>query len=195
MRPARRDTRTDILELAETLFHERGFNGFSYQDIADKLGVKSAAIHYHYPSKADLGVAIIQRMRDLIRRAHDNFETQGTDPRAGLEAYFAYYLQHLCHKCHSICTVGIMAAELNTVPDVMRSEAQGLVRDIHELLTHMLTLGRERGLLTFQGAPKDRAIAVVCTVGGATQFARIAERPDILETAIAQVRLDLGLAA
>ena len=55
------DTATRILDVAERLAQERGFNGFSYADIAVKLGITKAALHYHFASKADLGEALIGR--------------------------------------------------------------------------------------------------------------------------------------
>jgi len=49
----------EILDLAETLIQTRGYSAFSYQDIADSLGIRKASIHYHFPSKTDLGIAVV----------------------------------------------------------------------------------------------------------------------------------------
>ena len=62
------DTRKRILDIAEQLLLSRGFNAFSYQHISSELGVRNAAIHYHFPKKSDLGVALIQRYRRRFRR-------------------------------------------------------------------------------------------------------------------------------
>jgi len=48
------DTKTAILERAMALLQSKGYDGFSYKDISGPMGVKNAAIHYHYPSKTDL---------------------------------------------------------------------------------------------------------------------------------------------
>ena len=55
-----RDTRTEILELGEMLIRTKGYHSFSYADIAKTLSIKNAAIHYHFPSKSDLGTTILQ---------------------------------------------------------------------------------------------------------------------------------------
>ena len=55
------DTATQILDVAERLVQERGFNGFSYADVAKELDISKAALHYHYPGKAELGEALIER--------------------------------------------------------------------------------------------------------------------------------------
>jgi TetR/AcrR family transcriptional repressor of nem operon len=63
-RPRRRtnsDTATRILDVAERLVQRRGFNGFSYADVAAELGITTASLHYHYAGKADLGQALIDR--------------------------------------------------------------------------------------------------------------------------------------
>src|ERR1043166_1832386 len=54
-------TAEQILDLAETLIQTRSYSAFSYQDISDALGLTKASIHYHFPSKAELGVAVIDR--------------------------------------------------------------------------------------------------------------------------------------
>jgi len=48
------------VDLAEALIQSRGYSAFSYQDISDRLGIRKASIHYHFPSKTDLGVAALQ---------------------------------------------------------------------------------------------------------------------------------------
>lgn len=195
MRPARRDTRQEILELAETLFHQRGFHGFSYQDIAAELGIKSAAVHYHFPNKADLGIALVQRIRDFLRGSRARFEAGEFGARQGLEAYFEFYAKRLCQERRSMCAVGLLAAELNTVPDTVRAEARGLVDDIRALLTGFLRQGQSDGSLPFFGDPETRAASLMCLIGGAAQYARIADDPDLLDMVIAQARRDLGLDA
>ena len=57
----RSETAEQILDLAETLIQTRGYSAFSYQDIADALGIRKASIHYHFPSKTELGIAVIDR--------------------------------------------------------------------------------------------------------------------------------------
>ena len=57
------DTREKIMDRAAHLLMNRGFNGFSYRDISSHLGVKNAAVHYHFPAKADLAMALVDEYR------------------------------------------------------------------------------------------------------------------------------------
>lgn len=59
----KKDTVERILDSAETLCATKGYNAFSYKDIAAEVGIKTASIHYHFPSKSDLVVAMMQRHR------------------------------------------------------------------------------------------------------------------------------------
>ncbi len=63
----RGETRKDILNAAEQFLQLRGYNGFSYHHISAELGVRNAAVHYHFPTKADLGAAVIRRFRENFR--------------------------------------------------------------------------------------------------------------------------------
>src|SRR3954454_23736387 len=64
------DTRERILDTAERLLQARGFNGFSYGDVAGELGITRAALHYHHPGKAELGEALIARYTERASRLH-----------------------------------------------------------------------------------------------------------------------------
>jgi TetR/AcrR family transcriptional repressor of nem operon len=48
-----------ILVTAENLIQRLGYNAFSYRDIAEAVGIKTSSIHYYYPAKEDLAVAVI----------------------------------------------------------------------------------------------------------------------------------------
>ena len=62
------DTPSRILDVSERLVQQRGFNGFSYADVAAELGVTKASLHYHFPGKAELGEALIDALRGPLRR-------------------------------------------------------------------------------------------------------------------------------
>ena len=68
-RPQRgQDTSTRILDVAERLVQVRGFNGFSYADVAGELNITKASLHYHFAGKAELGEALIAAVRGPFRR-------------------------------------------------------------------------------------------------------------------------------
>jgi len=87
----RPDTNSRILDVAERLVQSRGFNGFSYADVAIELNITKASLHYHFPGKADLGRALIERYESRFTEALDAIDQQEPDPLAKLEAYAKIY--------------------------------------------------------------------------------------------------------
>jgi AcrR family transcriptional regulator len=166
------DTRTRILDLAEQLLLARGFNAFSYQHIAKELGVKPAAVHYHYPSKDDLGASIIQRQRGRLRKWQVLPSLTDLPPEAQLNALFEVYLGHLKRE-QRVCLFGSLAAEFLTLPDIMQQELRLFNRELTEWLAQVLAAGREAGTVVFRGEPTAKAAQVLTTLAGALQVARV----------------------
>src|SRR5437773_8986467 len=84
-------TTTRILDVAERLVQTRGFNGFSYADIAAELHITKASIHYHFPSKAALGRALVERYAARFAAELVAIDGRLDDPAAKLDAYAALY--------------------------------------------------------------------------------------------------------
>ena len=187
-----RDTRRLILELAEDLFQSRGYQGFSYHDISKPLGIKNAAIHYHFPSKADLGVALIDRARAMLKRRTGRFLEQGGDPVMQLEGYFRFNRRYVKGQAGKVCPIGSVATGYATIPDAMRRRAQLLVDETLSWLEKALDLGRQQGAFRFSGGPRARAVGIMSAMQGAVQLARISGL-QVFEDAVTDIRVDLSL--
>src|SRR5437660_7946581 len=87
------DTATQILDVAERLAQSRGFNGFSYADVAAELQLTTAALHYHFAGKAELGEALIGRYSDRFSAALDALDASARNAPAKLEGYANLYLE------------------------------------------------------------------------------------------------------
>src|SRR5919201_866211 len=84
-------TATRILDEAERLTQTRGFNGFSYADVAAVVGTTRAALHYHFPSKTDLGNALLARYAARFFVALDEIEASGAPEPQRLRRYVRLY--------------------------------------------------------------------------------------------------------
>src|SRR5437868_7404526 len=89
------DTRSRILDIAERLVQTRGFNAFSYADVATELGISKPALHYHYAGKAELGEALLTRYASRFDEALVNIATEYADAPGKLEAYAGLYARVL----------------------------------------------------------------------------------------------------
>jgi len=61
MSKAKNDTKSKIQDVAERFIIQGGYGAFSFRDIAESVGIKSASVHYHYPTKGDLVAAVMAR--------------------------------------------------------------------------------------------------------------------------------------
>ena len=183
-----RDTSEEILNAAEELLQRRGYNAFSYHHIAVQLGVRNAAIHYHFPAKEDLGVALVKRYQDRFRlwvRATDQTECAWKR----LQAYFQTYLDFLQADC-KCCPGGVLGTEFHAIPETMREQARTLAKEIHEWLMLTLELGRKQGVLKFSGKSEDKAVEIGASLQGGLQIARLAG-PERFHQVLAQLSLEL----
>ncbi len=163
-------TASEILDVAERLVQTRGFNGFSYADVASELSVTKASLHYHFPSKAELGGALIGRYTERFQASLVDIGSSGSAPRVKLRAYADLFSEVL--EQHRMCLCGMLAAEYSTLPDPMRA-AVGRFFDMNEeWLEEVLTDGRRGGALGFAGAPRKTARLIISSLEGAMLVAR-----------------------
>ncbi|SPE34938.1 Regulatory protein TetR [Burkholderiales bacterium] len=159
-----------ILDVAERLAQTRGYNGFSYADIAAKLGVTKASLHYHFASKEELGRALIGRYHKGFGSALASIDGKTVDPSRKLRRYVALYDAVI--RDDRMCLCGMLAAEYATLPASMQ---EGLKQffDLNERwLTAVLQEGRRSGSIKFKEAPSARARVIVGTLEGAMLVAR-----------------------
>jgi TetR/AcrR family transcriptional repressor of nem operon len=180
---------TAILDVAEELAQTRGYNGFSYADIALKLGVTKASLHYHFPSKAELGRALIERYRRLFGAALEAIDQQIQDPRKKLRRYVDLYISVLSNE--RMCLCGMLAAEYATLPAPMQ-EGLKLFFDANERwLTAVLDEGRRAGMFSFKESANERARVLLGALEGAMLVARSYGDPRRFQSAAGYVLADL----
>ncbi len=163
-------TASRILDAAERLVQVRGFNGFSYADIAAELGITKAALHYHFASKADLGEALIARYASRFADALAEAAASSSPASSKLAAYAGLYLQVL--RSRKMCLCGMLAAEYQTLPSPMQGAVISFFDQNESWLEGVLEQGREDGSLQFAGSPRDTARMVVGSLEGAMLIAR-----------------------
>ncbi|HEY9544499.1 MAG TPA: TetR/AcrR family transcriptional regulator [Solimonas sp.] len=168
----RPDTREAILSCAQALLQQRGFNGFSYQHIAAELGLRTAAIHYHFPAKDDLGVALVRRYRDNFQNWMHDQHFSGTG-WARLQGYFGTYLSYLEIGEGRLCPGGVFGSDFGVLSDEMRTEARMLMRETYGWLMLTLEEGRRDGSMRFEGDAHDKALVVGAALQGGLQIARL----------------------
>ena len=168
----RKDTNTAarILDVAERLVQVRGFNGFSYADIAAELHITRASLHYHFASKAELGEALITRYAARFADALAKIDSSVPETRDKLDAYVGVYAEVLRRK--RMCLCGILAAEYQTLPQPMRGAVTRFFEDNEAWLTTVLERGQAEGSLSLHESVGDAANMIVSGLEGAMLVAR-----------------------
>lgn len=184
-------TRDKIIDLAHQLLTQRGPNGFSYKDIAQPLGIRNAAVHYHFPSKADLLLALVEENTEMLRNRTWEFMAYGGEARPQLEGLFDFTRKR-CAEGQPVCMVGALSVDYNELPETVKQANQQFMLDSQRWLTRVLETGKAQGEFSFGGDAETRAMTLLATVQGARQLVRV-EGPDVLERIFAQVRSDLGI--
>jgi TetR/AcrR family transcriptional repressor of nem operon len=169
-RRAASTTSTQILDVAEQLAQTRGFNGFSYADIAAKLGITKASLHYHFATKAHLGRALIERYSTSFTQALWEIEASGLDAEAQLKRYAKLYGDVLSND--RICLCGMLAAEVTTLPDSMQRAIRRFFDENEAWLTRVLEAGRRARHVTFDGDARESARVLTAALEGAMLLAR-----------------------
>jgi TetR/AcrR family transcriptional repressor of nem operon len=164
------DTATRILDVAERLVQKRGFNGFSYADVAIELEVTTASLHYHFAGKADLGRALVARYAARFSDSLAGIEARLQDAPGRLRAYANLYAAVLRER--RLCLCGMLAAEYQTLPKPMRDSVLRFFDDNETWLTRVLEDGREAGTLQLPGSAGEAARMIVCGLEGAMLVAR-----------------------
>jgi TetR/AcrR family transcriptional regulator, transcriptional repressor for nem operon len=162
-------TASRILDVAEWLVQVRGFNGFSYADIAAELHITKAALHYHFAAKADLGTALIARYADRFAEALAKVDARG-GASAKLAGYADLYLQVL--RGRKMCLCGMLAAEYQTLPQPMQDAVIRFFDRNETWLQDVLEQGLQDGSLRFAGSARDSARMIVGGLEGAMLVAR-----------------------
>jgi TetR/AcrR family transcriptional repressor of nem operon len=187
-RPA--NTRSRILDTSERLVQVRGFNGFSYADVAAELSVTKASLHYHFPSKAELGEALIARYAERFAQALAAIDASLTLAPAKLDAYANLYAEVL--RQERMCLCGMLAAEYQTLPSPIRDAVVAFLNDNEAWLALVLERGREDGSLRFSNTAADTARSIVSGLEGAMLVTRPYGAIERFETAAAQLLASLA---
>ena len=187
----RSETAEQILDLAETLIQTRGYSAFSYQDIADALGIRKASIHYHFPSKTDLGIAVVDRYVARFGAALAAIEAdQSQSSMAVLDFYVEPYLAFAAAS-DRVCLCGALAGEILALPQEMRVRVDGFFRTHQAWLAKILKRGAARGEFVLS-APADKlARFIFSALQGALLVKRTTADVTQLRDVITVMKLEL----
>lgn len=166
------NTREAILAAARLAAQSHGYNGLNFRDLAAGLGIKSASIHYHFATKADLGAAVARRYWEDTAAALEDISAETPDAAAALHRYPEVFRRSL-EQDNRLCLGSFMATEYEDLPDAVKTEVLALSDVMVAWLARTMTAAG----VARTGPVEQQAYAVFAAVAGAQLMAR--SRADI----------------
>ncbi|MCL5777697.1 TetR/AcrR family transcriptional regulator [Limibaculum sp. FT325] len=185
------NTRDALLDCAERAARARGYDGFSYADLADEIGIRKASIHHHFPTKADLALELMRRYRASV------FETlqrlAADEPRGSgrIRGFLAVYRAALGGG-QSACLCVMFSAGREALSDPVLAELNRFHTDALAWLADAFARARDDGSIADLAAPEAEAAACLALVEGAQLMARAATRVELFDAAVARLQGRLG---
>lgn len=178
-------TSDEILASARTLIMSGGYNGFSYADIAEVVGIRKASIHHHFPSKVDLVRTLVIRYREEAEAGVAGMERNVQDPLELLKTYAGYWVRCIEDASMPFCVCALLASELPALPPEVAVEVKAFFRFLSTWLTAVMERGSKEGTLNLSSDPNVEAEAFMASVHGAMLSARAYGTPEVFATILA----------
>ncbi|WP_436810260.1 TetR/AcrR family transcriptional regulator [Sphingomonas sp. DT-204] len=190
MEPAR-STAEQIVDEGRRLIMTRGYNGFSYADVAAAIGIRKASIHHHFAAKSDLAKAVVEQSRAVIRAQVEQLADIEPEASEQLRAYVAYWERCIADDSAPFCVAAMLAAELPSLPDDLVVVVRAHFAELTGWLTRILALGVRQGNVSLVRPPAEEADAFMSAVYGAMLSARAFDDPErfavITETLLSRI--------
>ncbi|CAN5371200.1 TetR/AcrR family transcriptional regulator [soil metagenome] len=179
--------KTEILDFAQELIQRRGYNGFSYADVSQAVGIRKASIHHHFPSKEDLAVAVVRRYRDTFVSCLAKIAVEEKDWLNKIHQYAKLYEAVLNED--RLCLCGMLASDIDTLPRVLKKEIRKFFADNVEWLSQILSLqypamaNKQLNNISWQ---------IISSLQGAVIMARMLDKPEVFTSASKELFTYLG---
>jgi len=159
------DMKQVILDAARPMVQARGYNALSFRDLAAAVGIKSASIHYHFPTKGDLGAALARAYIEDLVAVLDSLPTAPESRSETFRLYTDIFRQPLMRD-NRMCLCGILAAEYRDLPLEVQTEVTRFADLNIAWLTQMLPAPAD------DAARRAKALALFAALEGAQLIAR-----------------------
>lgn len=166
------NTSEDILTCARALIVAGGYNGFSYADIADVVGIRKASIHHHFPNKLDLVKTIVVQHRQATAEGIERLQQAIPDPLGMLRAYIDYWEKCIADLSAPFCVCALLAGELPILPAEVAVEVRAYFRFLSGWMASLLEQAARQGAIRLTQSPEVEAEVFMATVHGAMLSAR-----------------------
>lgn len=186
------NTRTALLDSAERVARQRGFDAFSYADLAKDVGIRKASIHYHFPMKADLAFSLIERYAQRFTETLSKIAASEDSAAAKLDMYRKVYRDALADG-RQLCLCVAMSAGRDSFSEPVLELLNQFHEDGIAWLAHVFEEGQADGSIAYVVDPANEAAATLALMEGAQLVARAAKDMTLFDQATASLGARLTL--
>jgi TetR/AcrR family transcriptional repressor of nem operon len=186
------DTREKILNSAQRLIQTRSFHGFSFQDVADEVGIRKASLYHYFASKDEVAIAVLKRAAGWVTSQLEQADV--LDPSERLERYFDLF-RVLHGKGERMCPGGSFGAVFGAVSSPVQRVLHAFTKMHLDWLEDVVREGKERGQFSIgDQRPRDVAVQIFASVQGALLTGRLTSDPYVIDQIATELRSYLGYA-
>jgi TetR/AcrR family transcriptional regulator, transcriptional repressor for nem operon len=172
-----KDTRAELSKVAMEMIQTKGYNAFSYQDLAERLNIRKASIHYHFPTKEDLGVGLLADSAARFGVWKEKALAENHDALSLMKAYFGYFEGIAVHGTR-ICPMGALTSEWGSLPKRLQEAVSAGIKRHRDWNVMVLNKGREEGVFATKGKVEEQAEFIYASIQGALQAARVQNKAE-----------------
>ena len=182
------DTKTRILDAAQELMQIGGYNAFSFDHIADRVGIKKPSVVHHFANKEALGQAVVQRYAESFLAAlKDIFADPDKTSLQAFDFYCSPYID-FGKSSDKVCLCGALAGEFMALPDGVKTDVADFFNAHIKWLEMLLKRGKKNGEFVFSEKPVDLAKWILASLQGALLIKRATGEADQVFQAITILR-------
>lgn len=167
-------TRIALLDSAESAIRRRGYNGFSYADLAHDVGIRKASIHHHFPTKPDLALALIERYADHFSENLSTIRAKSGAAAQQLRAYHEVYREAL-QNGDQVCLCVSLSAGRDSLTDPVLDQLKRFHTDSIAWLKRVFAEAVTDKTVSGLAASEHEASAALALMEGAQLIARAAK--------------------
>lgn len=179
------EMRETLMSMAKAIVQARGYSGLSFRELAKEAGLKNPSVHYHFPTKGDLGAALARRYTEDGSAYLEDLLKQSSDPAWCLDQYAKIFRAAL-ENDNRMCLCGIMSAELDEIPVEVRREIDAFSAVNVAWIARVLALAKPEQA---EEARREHALAIYTAIEGAQLVARGAQDISVYDRAIRTYRV------
>jgi TetR/AcrR family transcriptional repressor of nem operon len=176
------DTRSAILDVAQDMVQRQSISGVSFQALANRIGIKKGSLYYHFESKDDLAVALLERATSEMKESFERGKSKG--PLERLNYFLNIYLHHII-PTEKLCPGGAFAGEWGKLSSPVKAQVNRLIDTQAKGVAEILTEGIQTGVFNDHAKTVEQlAQWVIACVQGALVTSRISENRVMFESTL-----------